>query len=144
MPKYGHLFYTKIYDNDLELFVEHDVSKQGQRLYIFLSLNFHTYNENTEYYSDSEIADALDTHRTTIMRARAELEDAKLIVPTEDTRNQRTSYHLPMKAKINSHAAKKADENRLREKEREFDKRRQEMENDLKRRLTRSEILSVK
>lgn len=43
MHEYGHLFYTKIYESDLRLFVEHDVPKHAQRLYLFLGLNWNTY-----------------------------------------------------------------------------------------------------
>ena len=149
MPKYGKLFYTKIYEKDLQCFVEHDLSKQAQRLYIFLSLNFNTYNEFTDHLNDSQIAEMLGTHRTTIMRARAELEDTGLIVEDNDTvASQRYRYHLPMKAKVDSKANSKREDNNKeadkREQEKSFSERRSLLENDLKRRLTPSEVQSLR
>lgn len=156
MAKYGHLFYTKIYERDLELFITHDVSKHAQRLYIFFSLQHNTYNELTDHLNDQEIAEQLETHRTTIMRARAELEDAGLIVQDTDSINaQKYRYHLPHKAKIDRKAARKREENKqaeeknraqadMKKREKAYAKKRAEIETHLKRRLAHSEIQNLR
>ena len=144
MHEFGHLFYTKFYEADLRLFIEHDLSKHAQRLYLFYGLNWHTYTEFTEPLTDQEIADKLGTHRTTIMRARAELEDAGLIVPDELTITQAHSYHLPHRAKVDSHAAKQKKENVQKQQEQEFAKRRTIVEDALNRRLHPPELLALK
>ncbi len=155
MNQYGHLFYTKLYEKDLELMIKHDISKQGMRLYLFLSLNFNTFNQFTVYLNDTEIAESLGTHRTTVMRARAELEAAGLIVEDTETSIQTYRYHLPYKAKVDSKANQKRKENKekasqadikkkQKEREKEYSRTRQQMENRLSRRLTVSEVATLK
>ena len=135
MPHFGQLHYMKFHDTTLMDCVTQDISKQAMRLYIYYALNWVSYTEYTHEMSDAEIADDLQVHRTTIMRARAELEKAGLVVPSEATIRQTHSYHLPHLAKINSEARKKRTENQEKEKERAFVGEKQNIENVLSRRL---------
>ena len=145
MHEFGHLFYMKVFESDLRAFIEHDLSKLAQRLYILYGLNYHTYTEYTEGLSDQECADMLGVkHRTSILRARAELEKAGLIVPSEETSLQKQTYHLPHLAKLNSKAAHHKKENEQHAREKEFAKRKASIENDLNHRLTQSEIVGLK
>ena len=144
MPNFGILHYMKFHDTMLLECIKHDLSKHAQRLYIFYGLNWKSYTEFTDEKTDAEIAELLQVHRTTIMRARVELETAGLVVPSEKTLQQKHAYHLPHLAKINAEARQNRNNNEKREKERAYVKERQEIEKVLSRRLNDLEIKRLK
>ena len=135
MPHFGQLHYMKFHDTTLLDCVTQDLSKQAMRLYIYYALNWVSYTEYTSEKSDTEIAEDLQVHRTTILRARAELEKSGLVVPSQKTLNQTHSYHLPHLAKINSEARQRRTENEKKDKERAYVGEKQNIENVLGRRL---------
>ena len=144
MPFFGHFDYMMFSDRALLDFIKYDVSKQAQRLFIFYGLNWNSYTKSTEPHTDNEIADKLNCHRTTVIRARAELEKKGLILPTKETQRETHSYQLPAMNKVEAEAQEKKEKNAKRKREQEFAKRRANIEADLGRRLTHLEIKRLK
>ena len=129
-------FYFSV--EELVVFIEKDLGKLPMWLYAYMRLNCDNARAISRRVKPIELAKVFDVHRTTILRALADLEDADLIISRNTDHGE--TYDLPECARVRA-VAGEADRHRKRkDAERAFAKEKQQIENVLMRRLNKSEL----
>lgn len=122
----------------LDAFIGEGVSRNAMLIYAFLNLNCDHRTGRTHAFSYAELGEAIGVHRTTAMRACAELEEAGLIVH-RPRKNDSVVYEMPHVSSTQQVATEATAKRQQRDREKAYQKAKHQVEDTVNRRLTQSE-----
>ena len=133
-------FYFSV--EELSLIIEKDLGKYPIWLYAYMRLNCDNARAISRRLKPTEVAKMFGVHRTTIIRAAADLEDAGLII-CRDTSHGET-YDLPECARVRAVANETDRQRKRKDNERAYAGEKERVEDVLMRRLNKSEQQRLK
>lgn len=132
--KIGGMPYFYFSIEELSLFIEKDLGKYPIWLYAYMRLNCDNSRAISRRLKPTQVAELFGVHRTTIVRAAADLEDAGLII-CRDTSHGET-YDLPECARVRAVAGESAHKSKQKDAERAYVREKHNIESVLSRRLS--------
>ena len=129
-------------DDELVTMIEANISKTATHLYCYMRLNCDKHRSISHRIDYKNLSTIFGMHRTSMMRALSELEDAKLISPRNASQGE--TYDLPFCAYAGEIAGKSNREKQQQAAKRKYHAEKHQIENVLARRLTHPEIKRLK